>query len=193
MEVTMYINKDNVSIEYEKLKSMVMDRKKKFNIFIEKLEKETSWLTSPASTKFHLCMQKGLLIHSVGVTSTLLEIKNTLMKNISDESCVIVGLFHDLGKIGTFDNALYIKYKDTYVYNKKVVSMGLAVRSLYLVSQYMKLTDDEAQAITYHDGQYISENKVVSHKERPLTLLLHYADYWTAHMYEDKNRRKELL
>ena len=189
----MYINKDNVSIEYEKLKSMVMDRKKKFNIFIEKLEKETSWLTSPASTKFHLCMQKGLLIHSVGVTSTLLEIKNTLMKNISDESCVIVGLFHDLGKIGTFDNTLYIKDNDTYVYNKNVVSMGLAVRSLYLVSQYIALSDDEAQAITYHDGQYISENKVVAHKERPLTLLLHYADYWTAHMYEDKNRRKELL
>jgi len=189
----MYINKDNVSIEYEKLKSMVIDRKKEFDIFIEKLEKETSWLTSPASTKFHLCMQKGLLIHSVGVTSTLLEIKNTLMKNISDESCVIVGLFHDLGKIGTFDNALYVKHKDTYVYNKKVVSMGLAVRSLYLVSQYIALSDDEAQAITYHDGQYISENKVVAHRERPLTLLLHYADYWTAHMYEDKNRRKELL
>ena len=62
-----------------------------------------------------------------------------------------------------------------------------------LVSQYIKLTDDEAQAITYHDGLYILENKVVSHKERPLTLLLHYADYWTAHMYENENRRKELL
>ena len=122
-------------------------------------------------------MQKGLLIHSVGVTSTILEIKNTLMKNISDESCVIVGLFHDLGKIGTFDKPLYIKHKDTYVYNKKVVSMGLAVRSLYLVSRYITLTDDEAQAITYHDGQYIPENNVVAHKERPLTLLLHYADY----------------
>ena len=189
----MYINKDNVSTEYERLKSLVNKRKTEFDILISKLEKETSWLTSPASTKFHLCTQKGLLIHSVGVTSTLLEIKNSFMKNISDESCVIVGLFHDLGKIGTFDNPLYIKHKDTYVYNKNVVSMGLAVRSLYLVSQYIRLTDDEAQAITYHDGQYISENSVVAHKERPLTLLLHYADYWTAHMYEDKNRRKELL
>jgi len=189
----MYINKENVSIEYERLKSLVDKKKDEFNIFINKLENETSWLTSPASTRFHLCEQKGLLIHSVGVTSTLLELKNTLMKNISDESCVIVGLFHDLGKIGTFNKALYIKNKDTYVYNEKVVSMGLAVRSLYLVSQYITLTDDEAQAIAYHDGQYISENKVVAHKERPLTLLLHYADYWTAHMYEDENRRKELL
>ncbi|TET10388.1 MAG: HD domain-containing protein [Candidatus Atribacteria bacterium] len=192
-EVTVYINKDNVSIEYERFKSLVDKRKTEFDIFINKLENETSWLTSPASTRFHLCEQKGLLIHSVGVTSTLLEIKNTLMKNISDESCVIVGLFHDLGKIGTFGKELYIKVKDTYVYNNKVVSMGLATRSLYLVSQYITLTDDEAQAIAYHDGQYVLENKVVAHKESSLTLLLHYADYWTAHMYEDKNRRKELL
>ena len=188
----MYINKENLSIEYEKLKSLVVKRKTGFDTFINKLENETSWLTSPASTKFHLCEQEGLLIHSVGVTSTLLELKNTFMKNISDESCVIVGLFHDLGKIGTFEKALYVKDKNSYAYNVKVVSMGLAVRSLYLVSQHIPLSDDEAQAIAYHDGQYISDNKVIAHKERPLTLLLHYADYWTAHMYEDENRRKEL-
>jgi len=189
----MYINKNNVLIEYERLKSLVLERKAEFDIFIEKLENKTSWLTSPASTKFHLCEPRGLLIHSVGVTSTLLELKDALLKKISDESCVIVGLFHDLGKIGTFEKALYIKCKDTYVYNNKIVSMGLAVRSLYFVSQYIKLTDDEAQAICYHDGQYISENKIVAHKECPLTLLLHYADYWTAHMYEDEKRRKDIL
>jgi hypothetical protein len=189
----MYINKDNVVQEYKRLKSLVSERKSEFDTFIDKLEKETSWLTSPASTKFHLCEPRGLFIHSVGVTSTLLELKDALLKKIPDESCVIVGLFHDLGKIGTFEKALYIKSKNTYVYNDRVVSMGLAVRSLYLVSQYIKITDDEAQAICYHDGQYIPENKVVAHKEAPLTLLLHYADYWTAHMYEDKNRRKDIL
>jgi len=171
----------------------VVKRKTEFDIFIKKLEKETSWLISPASTKFHLDCPGGLLIHSVGVTSTLIEIKNTLMNSISKESCVIVGLFHDLGKIGTFNKKLYIEDKQTYKYNNEVVCMGLAIRSLYLVSQYINLNDDEAQAIAYHDGQYISENRVIAHKERPLTLLLHYADYWTAHMYEDKNRRRELI
>ena len=188
----MYINKNNVILEYERLKTLVTERKSEFDIFINMLEKETSWLTSPASTKFHLCIDKGLLIHSVGVTSNLLRLKNTLMENIPDESCIITGLFHDLGKIGTFNQTLYVKKKNEYVYNDEVVSMGLAVRSLYLVSKYITLSDDEAQAIAYHDGQYIPDNKVVAHKERPLTLLLHYADYWTAHMYEDKNRRKEL-
>ncbi len=63
--------------------------------------------------------------------------------------------------------------------------MGLAVRSLYLVTQYIPLSDAEAQAIAYHDGQYISDNKVIAHKEEPLTLLVQWADYSTAYIYEE--------
>jgi len=29
------------------------------------------------------------------------------------------------------------------------------------------------------------EGKHMTHKEEPLTLLLHGADYWTAHIYEE--------
>lgn len=61
----------------------------------------------------------------------------------------------------------------------------MAVRSLYLATQYIPLTDAEAQAIAYHDGQYIDDNKIIAHKEEPLTLLLHWADYWTAHIHEE--------
>ncbi|MCG6535639.1 MAG: hypothetical protein L7F78_13315, partial [Syntrophales bacterium LBB04] len=111
-----------------------------------------------------------------------------------EESCVIVGLLHDVGKLGMPGKPLYLPNdnkqmsKDTealYNYNPNVVAMGLAVRSLYLVAQHIPLTDAEAQAIAYHDGQYIDDNKVIAHKEEPLTLLLHWADYWTAHIYEE--------
>ena len=64
--------------------------------------------------------------------------------------------------------------------------MGLAVRSLFLVSQYIPLTEEEAQAIAYHDGQYIEENKVIAHREEPLTLLLSYADNWVGCISEKK-------
>ena len=50
----------------------------------------------------------------------------------------------------------------------------------------------KAQAIAYHDGQYIDENKVVAHRESPLTLLAHYADYWTDHIYENDSMRKKV-
>ncbi|HOG91859.1 MAG TPA: hypothetical protein PLV50_15055 [Smithella sp.] len=179
---------------YEALKKEIVDRKKPFDRFITILEGETTWLTSPASTRFHLAEEQGLLKHSVGVAETLLRFREFLAPAIPEESCVIVGLFHDAGKLGMPGNPLYLPNDDEwmvknrgicYKTNPDVVAMGLAVRSLYLISQYISLSETEAQAIAYHDGQYIDDNKVVAHKEEPLTLLLHWADYWTAHIYEE--------
>jgi len=187
-----YINQENVDQMYENLKRMVVRRKHEFNAFIEFLENETTWLISPASTKYHLAVEKGLLIHSVGVAYNLMEIKKVMLPQIDDEVCIIIGLFHDVGKLGLPNKPLYLKNENGYHYNPDSVSMGLAVRSLYLISKFLKLTDDEAQAIAYHDGQYIDENKIVAHRESPLTLLAHYADYWTAHIYENDSMRKKV-
>ena len=176
----------NVEEEYEQLKSLVLERKKDLDEFIEFLEKETTWLTAPASVRYHLSVEKGLLIHSVGVTNTLLKIKKLLAPTISDESCVIVALFHDVGKVGMPHAPRYLKQGDRYVYNKNQVEMQIANRSLYLVSKYIPLSDEEAQAILYHDGQYISENRFIAHKECPLTLLLTFADTWTCAVNEEQ-------
>ena len=179
---------------YENLKQKVIDRKEPLDRFIALLEGETTWLTSPASTRFHLSEEQGLLKHSVGVTEILLRFRETLAPAITEESCVIVGLLHDVGKLGMPGKPLYLQNDNEwlvknrgirYKINPDVVAMGLAVRSLYLVTQYIPLTDAEAQAIAYHDGQYIDDNKIIAHKEEPLTLLVHWADYWTAHIYEE--------
>jgi hypothetical protein len=50
---------------------------------------------------------------------------------------------------------------------------------------------EEAQAILYHDGQYIAENRFIAHKECPLTLLLTFADTWTAAVYEEGREIEE--
>ena len=42
-----------------------------------------------------------------------------------------------------------------------------------------------------HDGQYVAENEPVAQNEEPLTLLVHWADYWTAHIFEDGRELKE--
>ena len=179
---------------YSDLKAKVVQRKTEFDAFVEILELKTSWLTSPASTRYHLNEEKGLLKHSVGVAENLLKFRDCLAPKISDESCVIVGLFHDVGKIGMpgkprylkNDNEWEVKNRDiTYKINPELIEMGLAARSLYLVAKYIPLSDAEAQAILYHDGQYIEDNRCVAHKEEPLTLLAHWADYWTAHIFEE--------
>lgn len=185
---------------YESLKKKVTKREKDFNAFINMLEKDTSWLTSPASTRFHLNHEGGLLEHSVGVAENLLKFRAALAPEISEEACVIVGLFHDVGKIGMPGKPRYLKNDNqweiknrnlTYKVNPEEVSMNLAARSLYLVGKYIPLSDTEAQAILYHDGQYVDSNREVAHKEQPLTLLAHFADYWTAHIYEEGWEIKE--
>ena len=179
---------------YEALKSKVTKRKKEFDTFINMLEKGSSWLTSPASTKYHLNKEGGLLEHSVGVTETLLKFRETLAPAISEESCVIVGLLHDVGKIGMPGKPRYLKNDNqweiekrnmTYKINPDEVYMNLATRSLYLIAKYIPLSDFEAQAILYHDGQYVEGNKEVAHHEMPITLLVHFADMWTATVYEE--------
>lgn len=184
----------DIKERYEILKKKVVKRKKEFDAFINMLEKDSSWLTSPASTRFHLNKEGGLLEHSVGVTETLLKLRDSLAHQLSEESCVIVGLLHDIGKIGMPGKPRYLKNVNdweiknrnmTYKINPKEVYMGLAARSLYLVTKYIPLSDSEAQAILYHDGQYIDSNKEVAHKETPLTLLLHFADCWTAQITEE--------
>lgn len=179
---------------YEVLKSKVIERRQPFLTFVEMLETSSSWLVSPASTRFHLNHEHGLLEHSVGVAESLLKFRSFLAPQITEESCVIVGLLHDVGKIGMPGKPLYLKNDNQwevknrnicYNVNPAITYMGLASRSLYLISQYIPLSDAEAQAILYHDGQYVEDNKCVAHREEPLTLLVHWADYWTAHIYEE--------
>ena len=190
----------NLQERYGLLKAKVKKRKKEFDVFINMLEKDSSWLTSPASTRFHLNREGGLLEHSVGVTETFLRLRETLAPQISEESCVIVGLLHDVGKIGMPGKPRYLKNDNkweiekrnmTYKINPDEVYMGLAARSLYLIAKYIPLSDSEAQAILYHDGQYVEGNKEVAHHEMPLTLLAHIADLWTATVYEEGRKIEE--
>jgi hypothetical protein len=89
------------------------------------------------------------------------------------------------------DAPRYLKKGDKFVYNKSQVEMQIANRSLYLISKYIPLSDEEAQAILYHDGQYIAENRFIAHKECPLTLLLTFADTWTAAVLEEDRKIEE--
>jgi hypothetical protein len=190
----------NTNERYEALKKKVVKRKKEFDAFISMLEKDTIWLTSPASTRFHLNKEGGLLEHSVGVCETLLKLRETLAPQLSEESCVIVGLLHDAGKIGMPGKPRYLKNDNQweiekrgmrYKINPEEVYMNLATRSLYLVAKYIPLSDSEAQAILYHDGQYVESNKEVAHHEMPLTLLAHFADLWTASIFEEGRKIEE--
>ena len=63
---------------YEVLKSKVVRRREAFRALMAYIEQETAYLTAPASTRYHLCRERGLLEHSVNVTEHLLRIKAVL-------------------------------------------------------------------------------------------------------------------
>ena len=194
----MTVNLDNLEIKYNTLFEKLDDRKDQVMKFRSFLESETSWLSSPASTRFHLNIESGLLLHSVGVTYNALRIKDLLAPNITDESVVITALFHDLGKVGLPGKPYYLPNKNkweiekrgmAYKVNPSIVTMNLGVRSLYIISQHVTLSETEAQAIVAHDGIYPVNGGVVNldyhHKECRLQMILHFADKWTAAVEED--------
>ena len=186
-----------VTERYEALKSRVVNRKDEFMRLMNFVENETEYLISPASTRFHLCREQGLLEHSVNVAENMLKLRDALMPGIDEESCIITALIHDLGKAGMPQNPQYIKNEPTarqkqygygasvpYRINDKLVYMSVPLRSLYLALPYINLSESEVQAVMYHDGQYVDDNKSVATKETPLLLLLQYADTWSTFVTE---------
>jgi hypothetical protein len=182
---------------YNDLKGKVLERKTDFKALCDFIENKTEWMTAPASTRFHLSKDCGLLEHSCNVAEIMLKIKAVLAPEISDESCVIVALLHDLGKVGMPGNPQYLVNEPTerqkqyghsawtpFRFNNDLTYLSVPVRSLYLALPYLPLSEEETQAIVYHDGQYVDDNHSVAKNECPLTLLLQYADNWCGFVIE---------
>ena len=192
-----------VSERYEKLKSRVINRREEFTKLINFMENETDYLNSPASTRFHLCRKGGLLEHSVNVAETMLKFRDAIAPEIDEESCIITALIHDLGKAGMPGKPQYLENEPTpkqkqygfpasipFRMNESLVYLSVPVRSLYLAIPHIKLSESEVQAVMYHDGQYVDDNKSVATKETPLLLLLQYADTWSTFVIEKDTKRK---
>lgn len=189
---------ENLKKRYENLKEIFLDncseeRKEEFKKLIEFAETKTDYLTAPASTKFHLNRENGLLEHSVNVAENLIKLRNLLDKSIPLDSCVLVGLFHDFGKTGINNKPYYVpgvptpKQKkfgypasDKYSINPDLKGKWEHCEiSIILLRPLIKMYEDELEAVRYHDGQYIELNKSYAHHECKLALLLHWADLWS--------------
>jgi hypothetical protein len=117
---------------------------------------------------------------------------------MSEESVVITALFHDVGKVGGSRKPFYLPNDNlceernrgrSYKVNPEILAMNSAVRGLCLVSRFIPLSEEEAQAIVAHDGLYPVNGGVVNldyHQgECRLLMLLQFADKWTAAVEEE--------
>lgn len=165
--------------------------------------KNCDFFTAPASTRFHLSVEGGLLHHSLNVYHCLknyLErerVKNEYGLSYSDESIAIAALLHDLCKTnmykGSFrnvkdDNGVWQKVP-TYEIND-TLPYGHGEKSVYIISGYMKLTREEAFAIRYHmgfSGGDDERNVGKAFEMFPLAVALSFADMEATFFMEKDN------
>mgnify|MGYP003304493349 FL=1 len=161
---------------------------------------KSDFFTAPASTRYHLACEGGLLQHSLNVYDCLVDILNRpRMKELykieySDESIAIAGLLHDICKVNFYKTS-FRNVKDE---NGKWVSApyytiedhlpyGHGEKSVYIVSGFMRLTRDEAFAIRYHMGFSGPEDKNQIGRALemfPLAFALNVADMEAAYFME---------
>lgn len=125
----------------------------------------SDFFTAPASTRFHLAQEGGLLEHSLHVYHRLhaLYIKERLNGGVptpgQEETIAICGLLHDLCKVnfytiemrnrknaeGQWEQYPFYTVKDKLPY-------GHGEKSVYIISGFMRLSREEAMAIRWHMG-----------------------------------------
>ena len=158
--------------------------------FLEK----TDFYVAPASTKYHGAYKGGLLEHSMKVYEILKEkIKNEKL-DVKEDTIIISALLHDICKLnfykvdyrnaknekGEWEKVPYYTVDDTIPY-------GHGEKSVMMISEYIKLTNEEKYAIRWHMG--FTEPKELygtigqAYKKYPLALLLFEADLESTYFY----------
>ena len=173
--------------------------------------RSTDFYTAPASTKYHLCCEGGLLQHSLNVYDCLYsklynELWNEKLDSINPESFIITSLLHDICKTNFYvpelrNKKVYSEHGSKidsggqydwqqvtgYTIND-TLPYGHGEKSVYMISSFIRLTRDEAMAIRWHMG--FTEPKEMWNSftsaitKYPLVLALHEADVEATYLKE---------
>lgn len=116
----------------------------------------TDFFTAPASTKHHGAYPGGLLAHSLNVCREL--VSSSAAKSATTESMILCALLHDVCKAGVYHavdpfKAVLENKTERYTYRDSF-PFGHGEKSVYLVSRFVQLTEEEALAIRWHMGAY---------------------------------------
>ena len=160
---------------------------------IEFLEK-SDFFKAPASTKFHGDHEGGLAEHSFKVYEILKEKVAFAKINISEETIIISALLHDICKTNFYKidyrnakNSLGVWEKVPYYTIEDTIPYGHGEKSVMMLTEYIKLTNEEKYAIRWHMG--FSEPKELygtlgqAFTKYPFALLLHEADLEATYFY----------
>ena len=155
---------------------------------------KSDFFTAPASTRFHGSYEGGLLEHSMKVYEIFKEkVKNSGL-NVPEDTIIISALLHDICKTnfykvdyrnaknarGEWERVPYYTIEDT-------IPFGHGEKSVMMLTEYIKLTNEEKYAIRWHMG--FSDPKEVyatlgeAYRKYPIALLLNEADLEATYFY----------
>lgn len=163
----------------------------------------TDFFTAPASARFHMAEVGGLCQHSLNVYNRLLaavkaDFGEDYQKVYSDETLAICGLLHDLCKVNYYvvemrnvkEESGWVKRPFFKVEEK--FPYGHGEKSVFIATQYIKLTPEEAMAINWHMGGFDDRVRGGSYSlseamgKYKLLLYLHVADLQATYLDEDR-------
>ena len=161
------------------------------------LENKSDFFTAPASTRFHLACEGGLLAHSVNVANVLLKFADE-----PPESVVICGLLHDLCKVNSYKvSTRNVKNEQTGQWEKQPFYQvddsfpyGHGEKSVYMIERFFRLKTAEAMAIRWHMGGFDDAVRGGSfaisraYERYPLAVKLHIADIAATYLVENAHR-----
>ena len=164
------------------------------------LESGTDFFTAPSSTLFHGNIFGGLAEHSWNVYTLLKEKVARFEVKATPATVAICGLLHDInkslfykrGKKWVKDNGQWLE-KEIWMVDDKF-SAGHGEKSVFLLQNFIKLTQEEMLAIRWHMASYepgIHFNYPSGFpfrqacKEYPLVTILGTADLEATHLLEE--------
>lgn len=171
---------------------------------------EETLVTSPASTKInhHNAFIGGYIDHVNRVVEAALVFEKVWdkfgqSKNYTTEELAFSAINHDLGKLGTNEEPVYIPNQSQwhrenqgvmFNYNPNIVHMRIADRSLFVLQKYnIPVSENEYLAIKLHDGLYEEANKpyfITYNKDTELksniAYILHQADLMASKVESQK-------
>ena len=156
----------------------------------------SDFYTAPASTRFHGCHEGGLLQHSLNVYDEMKRLIAVYPEiEASEETIIIVSLFHDLCKVNFYatekrnrknDKGQWESY-DSYTIKEKFCFGGHGSKSMFIAQSFFKLKPEEAVAINCHMGASEGDKYVFGAYEKNwLAWLLHVADESASYILESK-------
>lgn len=180
--------------------------------------RSSDFYTAPASTKYHLSCEGGLLQHSLNVLDALrgLLIYNPtggklvyeyhaagkVAATIPGESVTIAALLHDICKTHFYTTSTRnVKNEKTNKWEKQPyytiddkMPLGHGPKSAMIVKQYIELTTPEMYAIWWHmgfNGNYENDTAAgASFEKYPLALALYTADMMASRLMEGEKENK---